>query len=636
MQPKPAAFTREKLYPYLVLVIAALTRLPQITWRSFDGDEGVTILFSQLPYRDLFVHMIDLTFDRHPMLIYVFIKLWRGLVGEADVALRLLPVLLGMLTVALIYRIGAKSFGRRSGAIAALLFALNPLVVFQHLDVRMYAPALFLIALAVWLSMRAPEVAYPQKGLLYFIMAIAAVIAMYLHVLVVTLLPVLVVLLLRDLRQRLPWVEGGVLAAIGLAILPYFYQIYQTGSQGGGAVDAVSWYRTLLGGAKTLFDSQAFLNFSGNELFLTLLFPLIIGLALWRNWQHNREWTLFYIFWLVTALGLTIYVMMSIESFVTKPFVFTAVPLSLLMGSALGGKRPLPTLIPLTACLILFGGGLIQLWQPENVGEDFRSAGVFINEQAGEQDAVIIHLNWYQSALDRYLDRPVNAPFSNNVQSVAEVEAGFAPFLDSEVIWLVQAGVDAASTGLPDYQGDQERLVQSWLESRFPLVTEVHPGGISVKAYALDYRQPALPHAASPLNVPYGDVTLVGYRLANDTFPARDRVLHPPSTWVPVTLYWSVDAPLPTDVVPRLTLEDDFGAVWGGNLTRDNDLRRFHPPLAWQPGAVVRWDFDVVVNPEVAPGVYKLVVRLLDGDTMTPIPHDGTQDWFIVALIALE
>jgi len=621
-----------KLYPYAVLIIAALTRLPQMTWRSFDGDEGATLLFSDLPYRDLFLHLADLTIDRHPLLFYVPIRFWRSFAGDTDVALRLFSALFGMLTVAVVYQIGVKNLGRGWAATAALLFALNPLVIYQHQDVRMYAPALFLMALAVWLAVRVRDVAYPQKGLLFLIIAVSVTAAVYLHVLATTVLPIVAILLLRDFRQKLPWAETAVLATIGLGILPYFYHIVGTGNQGSGSLDIASWYRTLLGGAKTLFDNQDFLAFSNNELFFTFLLLGVTGLALLRNWKEAS----LHAFWLLAALVQILYVILRVEFFTGKPFVFAAIPLSYLLVIAFAGDRFLRNILPLAACVALFIGGQTQLWQPGNLREDFRSAAVFVQQQATEQDVVIVHLSWYQSVLGQYLTLPLAAPFSGNVQSTAEVADGFAPFLDADVIWLVQAGLDAPGNGLPGYEGDPDRLVQTWLESRFPVVTEVYPAGVSIKAYALHYRLPTLPVTASPLSLSFSDIHLVGYRLADDRFPTNDTVLHPPSTWIPITLYWTVAEPTENDLVPVITLEDEQGAVWGGPLTRENDLRRFHPPAAWLPGEIVRWDFDIVVNPQISPGAYKLVVRVADGQTMMPVIHEGGQDWFILQPVTFK
>jgi hypothetical protein len=603
-----------------------------MAWRSFDGDEGITISYSDLPYRDLFAHMADLTLDRHPLFIYVLVKFWRGLVGDTDVALRLFPTLLGILTVALVFQIGMKKFGRGRATMAALLFALNPLVIYQHQDVRMYAPTVFFMAIAVWLSMRIHSVDYPVKVLFFLSIALSTITAVYLHVLSTTVLPVISVLLLRNFRQKLPWAETAVLALIGLAILPYLYNILVTGNQGGGVLDIASWYRTLLGGAKTLLDIQNLLTFKSNELFLALLLSLIVTLALLRE----RKQALLYTFWLLTALVQILYVILKIEYFIHKPLVFAAIPLSYLIVIAFFDEKLSRNIIPMTAFVVLFMGGQTQLWRQGSIHEDFRSAAVFIDQQATERDAVIIHLNWYQSALGHYLNRPLAAPFSNNIQSEADVVAGMTPFLDAEVIWLVQVGLDASGSGLPGYLGDQDRLVQVWLESRFPVITEVYPAGISVKAYALDYRFPTLPVDANLINLSYSGITLVGYRLASDTFMTKDKALHPPSTWIPVTLYWSVEEPLHTEITPVITLEDEQGAVWGGLLNRENDLRRFHPPPAWLPGEIVRWDFDLVVNPEIAPGVYKLVVRMLDAQSRSPIIHGGGQDWFILHQVTIK
>lgn len=635
MQSKMKAFTGRRLIPYAILFIAALTRLPLLTWRSFNADEGATLRFSAFPYRDLFVHMADLTLNRHSLFFFATMKAWRGLVGDSDIALRLLSALLGMLTIAIVYQIGLLTLGRTRAAAATLIFALNPLVIYQHQDARMYGPALFLIALVVWLGIRVHDVNYPKKLLYFLTIAVATTAAIYLHALAATVLPILAILLLRDFPKRLPWAETAVLALVGLGILPYFYNIFATGTQGGGSLDMASWYRSLLGSVKTLFDNQNVFTFTGNEIFFGFLLLGVVVLALLRDGKQARQ----YSFWLLAALFMSLYVMVSVAFFTSKPYVFTALPLSYLIAIAIFGERPTgrwPTFIPVIVLIGFFAAGQVKLWQPGNVLEDFRSAAYYVEEHATEQDAVIMHLNWYKNVLGHYLTRPLAAPFANNVHTEEEVAAGFEPYLDADVIWLVQAGLDAPSSGLPTYQGDKERLVETWLADRYPVVTEVYPAGVSVKGYALDYRLPALPDTAAPIDVSFSGAALAGYRLVNDTFATRDEWLHPPSTWIPITLYWSADEPLAADVIPTITLEDDPGGVWGGVLPRENDLRHFYPPLAWQPGELVRWDFDLVVNPDIPPGTYKLVVRLLDAQTMTPLTHEGGQDWLILQSVTMQ
>lgn len=88
-------------------------------------------------------------------------------------------------------------------------------------------------------------------------------------------------------------------------------------------------------------------------------------------------------------------------------------------------------------------------------------------------------------------------------------------------------------------------------------------------------------------------LSLVGYHVAERDLPTRDLWLHPPSTWIPVTLYWSLTQPLTADIQISVSLEDEPGNVWCGKLARAKEVRAFHPPLKWQRAEIVRWDLDV-------------------------------------------
>ena len=94
--------------------------------------------------------------------------------------------------------------------------------------------------------------------------------------------------------------------------------------------------------------------------------------------------------------------------------------------------------------------------------------------------------------------------------------------------------------------------------------------------------------------------------------PATDDLFHPPSGWVHVTLYWTAESAPAQNYAPFVHLVDDMGQVWGASLERSNDAFSFHPPTRWEPGQLVRSDFDVNLNPLAPPGYYTLVVGLRD------------------------
>src|SRR3990172_7063625 len=96
---------RRWIIPLMVVAVAAMLRLHNLTWNSMDSDEGTTLYLSSLPASQLLANFANLTLDPHPMLYYLIVKGWRTLAGDSDVAFHLLSPLTSILGVALTYRI---------------------------------------------------------------------------------------------------------------------------------------------------------------------------------------------------------------------------------------------------------------------------------------------------------------------------------------------------------------------------------------------------------------------------------------------------------------------------------------------------------------------------------------------------
>jgi len=625
--------TRQSRFQVLVLIllVAAAVRLSTLTWRSLDFDEGASLAYSSLPYAELFTHFTDLSIDRHPLFYYVLLKAWRQIAGDADVMLRLPSALAGMLTVALVYQIGRRRLGEVTAGFAALLFALNPLVIFQHQDARMYALALLFTVLAVWSLWDILDKPEPHICLRLGVFFVALTSAMYTHFIAATVFPALGLMLIWEFRRaRRAAISGMVaLAASGAAYAPYLVNILRTGNSGSGAATLDNWLRTTLGAARTLLDFQLTLNVP-DSILLGLL-GVIVVMGVWRG---RREGVMLAL-WFLPVLALTILVTVRIQFFHIKIMVFSAAPLSLLTAVACLGKSrtfersgTLPALVMLSFVLY----GVSFQWRVGRQREDFRTAAQFVQEFSTASDTVVVHVAWSRFVFGHYYPAPFVYPLPNNVDSTTPVEDCLRPYLDSEVLWLVQAGV-----GLPGSGGDPDRLVQRWLAERYPVVTEVFPSGVDVRGYATRYRSSSLPDSATLLDIVYPNgLNLVGYRLAERNFARRDLWLHPPSTWVPVTLYWSVGQPLSADIRISILLEDEQGNVWGGELPRQKDLRAFYPPMQWKPEEIVRWDFDLNANPKIPPGGYKVVVRVYRTDSGVALQDTDGKDWLILDRIRMK
>ena len=169
--------------------------------------------------------------------------------------------------------------------------------------------------------------------------------------------------------------------------------------------------------------------------------------------------------------------------------------------SALGRWQPSAGALSGLAALALLAASLPVLWTPPLFRENWRAAADYISayqEYSPHADsAALVHPYFLFPALDWYLrqhtatqEMPVYGNF-NAPLTPEQAESLIAAHLQNlaapdgaDTLWLVQSHLAGV---------DDHRLVQSWLDGRYPLVTEQYPAGVEMRGYAVRYRYQALP-----------------------------------------------------------------------------------------------------------------------------------------------
>lgn len=158
--PIPAAPARLRLALPVALGLVTLLGLALRLWR-LDAlplwlDETYSVWFSGRDWAYLWAEVPK--FDTFPSFYYSVLKLWRGMFGEDEFALRLLSVVINTATiplVALTARLCGSAATRDAAAIlAGLLFACSITQFNASQDVRAYAFLTFGFALALLAAMR--------------------------------------------------------------------------------------------------------------------------------------------------------------------------------------------------------------------------------------------------------------------------------------------------------------------------------------------------------------------------------------------------------------------------------------------------------------------------------------------------
>jgi 4-amino-4-deoxy-L-arabinose transferase-like glycosyltransferase len=221
------AFWSRHSLPFLpILALAAGVRLYHFERLNLWFDEGATILFARLPW----VTVLGLRgqYEPHPPLYYAAVKLVE-LVLPVVSAGRLLGIVAGTLTVAVVYALATRLLGRVPGLVVALVLSLSPLHIWYSREARMYAPSALLVACAalalVGFAHAGTRRARWGWSALYGLSCLLAMYVVYSSFYPLAAQGVIVLVLARRYRrQALPlWVA---LAVAAVAYLPWLPQIF--------------------------------------------------------------------------------------------------------------------------------------------------------------------------------------------------------------------------------------------------------------------------------------------------------------------------------------------------------------------------------------------------------------------------
>jgi hypothetical protein len=168
---RPDRLTPRRTALLLLAVTAggAVLRFAGLGDKSLWIDEAFSVWVSGQPLASLWRTTVDLDF--HPPLYYALLHAWLAL-GDGEVVVRGLSALLSVLTIPVVFLIGARLGGRALGLMSSGAVALSPLQIAYAQQARMYAlmtlcaalSLLFLVLLLLPASTGAPSASPAGPG----------------------------------------------------------------------------------------------------------------------------------------------------------------------------------------------------------------------------------------------------------------------------------------------------------------------------------------------------------------------------------------------------------------------------------------------------------------------------------------
>ncbi len=370
---------QSKLLLPLILVAGLVLRMNSLD-QSLWLDEATSVLAAKnFSFQDLIFKFSP--GDFHPPLYYLILKLWIGIFGTSEIAVRVLSVIFGVATVYVVYAVAKKLFGGNVGLISAALLATAPLHIYYSQEARMYSLETLLVMLVVWFF-----VSEKWIGLV-----ITAAILLY-----TDYLPALIFIplfLIKKKKLVLPFI--GVL----LLLLPWF-PIFLSQLQNGLAVhsDAPNWWVTL---GKTNFKELALvpvkfmlgrISFYNKSLYAATVLGsgAIFGAVLFgtlSKWQKARLLWLLFLFPILAAAALGLYI--SVFSYFRLLFILPLFYLLAAYGAQNLGTRWFKPLLAGILFINLTAGSL-YLFTPRFHREDWKSAVAWIEQNAAGKSAATL------------------------------------------------------------------------------------------------------------------------------------------------------------------------------------------------------------------------------------------------------
>jgi mannosyltransferase len=575
------------------------------------------------------------TFDNHPPLYFLLLHFMIRLAGQSEFVLRFPSLASSVLTVPLLYALGKCLFDQRIGLLAAFFGAISPLYLWYSHEARMYTMLTFLGLLSFYTLLRIltpsaerqmPNAKRPTSNfrlptsyliptIIYILSSVAMLATHYLGFLI--LLAELVVFF-SFLRRAKWWRIAIPVFGVLLIALPISYY---------GFPNLPRWE---LGGFRFISLLELLQDVSnsfslGISVKAKQVLPVhwvfrsifVIGslTIVWRAFRPLSPRVLSALIYLLVPV-FSIYLLSYIQPiYLNIRHLIVASPafyLILALGLAtIKSKWPLI----FVSCLALMVAGSAHstqqyFYNDKYTKDDHRAWGEYLKAHAQPGDIIVVDPPQISQLYLYYADAGLPwtglprlvSPEEATISALKELMAGY------ERIWL-------AFSGIPDW-GDPERLPEKWLEENAFLVDErsFHNYASVVQTSCFLTASPVLdtpPDAEHPVEANFEDKLLfLGYDLEGKPAVAGQ--------FVRLNLYWKALREMGEDCGISLRLLDGENRLWG--QADRAPLNGHYPTSQWQPGQIVKDDYELLVDAGTPPGWYSLEM----------VVHDGRQDLAII------
>jgi len=140
-------FQNNSWIPLLILLIIAVSlRLPNLN-ESLWLDE---LWSTHVKLGNIILLGRQVLYDSHPPFYYLFMFSWIRLFGDSELSIRIPPLIFGVLSIFLTYKLALRFVGKKGAFLTAFLMSLTPVHIWYSQEARHYSAILFFLLLSIF------------------------------------------------------------------------------------------------------------------------------------------------------------------------------------------------------------------------------------------------------------------------------------------------------------------------------------------------------------------------------------------------------------------------------------------------------------------------------------------------------
>ncbi|MEZ5334858.1 MAG: glycosyltransferase family 39 protein [Methanolobus sp.] len=480
---------------FAITCLAAFLRIYHLGAESLWLDEVTTYIISS----NSFSGIIETTSgDVHPPLYYILVHFFL-IGGSSEFILRLPSMLMGVLSIPILYMLATRLFSPKEGLISSFLLSISLMHIYYSQEARMYSMLLFLSLCSMYFFYLALE---DNKKIYWIVFIVFTTLNIYTHYFGFFIFPIEIIFyLLTGLSfsgqskskypieikdpSKLKIFLLSVLVVV-LLIIPRIQVFFeQAASRVGGEV---TWGLGQSSFIPVLLSRFTTFSASPSVLFLILFAAGIIAVIL-----HNKKQALLLGLWFILPILVSFY-LAAVMPFQPRYLIFvlpaflmlvargiTAIPPLFISEPQHSGKKRnefkngsnkkqvfLAALI--VSLLLLVSAGSLAAYYSTPQKNDWREVSRIIESNTQQGDVVVPLPSYISKPLKYYYDNSSEGTYIETTgYTHEELDLIVAQTAPNKVIFVLTGDINAA---------DPRGIAVSWLESNTNVVSVV--GGVYI------------------------------------------------------------------------------------------------------------------------------------------------------------